>query len=180
MKPAIPVLLSMLLPISGGCTTPRETYQAATVRWADGQACFSVADTPESRKTPPIIAAVTLSKQTPQGWLQLWSWVTPLSPPVTLNPSDCIPYGHPHAQGVKHPGKSTPLMPGERYGVQINAQVPNPQPGGDRMVTRRYSRHFCLQASDTGTPTIILVPRVKGELDWNACTAQSSSTPANE
>lgn len=174
------VFVALLLPLTGGCTTPSNTYQPATVRWVDGHACFSVADTPESRRTPPTVAAISVSRRGADGWVQLWNWVTPISPAVTLDPAHCIPYGHASDQPERQSSAPLPLTPGEHYGVQINAQIPNPQHGRDAFVSRRYSRHFCLLPSEAGTPAIILVPRIKGEVDWSVCTTATPSLSAGE
>lgn len=163
------LLLIALFPLAGGCRQPANTYQPATIRWVDGQACFSVADTDESWKTPPTIGAISVSQYMNDGWVELWGWTTPLSPPTTLGPNQCIPYGFLPAEETGGTVAPSPLVPGARYGVQINAQIPNLRPGGDHMVSRRYSRKFCLQPSASGAPTLIEVPQVRGETVWSVC-----------
>lgn len=175
VTPVLLLTLASLAPPPGFCSTPAKTYQSATVRWVDGSACFSVADTAESRKTPPTVAAISVSRRSADGWVQLWNWVTPNSPAVTLDPTHCIPYGHASDHHERQSSAPLSLIPGEHYGVQINAQIPNPQHGRDAFVSRRYSRHFCLLPPEAGTPTIILVPRIKGEVDWSVCTTASPS-----
>lgn len=171
------LLLAALFPLAGGCRQPANTYQQATIRWADGQACFSVADTVESRGTPPTVAAISVSEYSDGEWVRLWGWPAPLSPPTTLEPHQCISYGHGFVEGVDKGSVVPPLVVGGRYGVQINAQAPNPRAGGDRMVSRRYSQHFCLQPSVSGVPTVIEVPRVRGEVAWSVCEQPATSTP---
>ncbi|MGH8075166.1 MAG: hypothetical protein ACREO4_14045 [Lysobacter sp.] len=163
------LLFAALFPLVGGCRQPANTYQQATIRWTDEQACFSVADTDESRRTPPTVAAISVSQFNDGQWVRLWVSAAPLSPPTTLAPRQCISYGHGFAGAAGKGSVAPPLVAGGRYGVEINAQVPNPRAGGDRMVSRRYSGHFCLQSSGNGGSTLIEVPRVRGDLAWEVC-----------
>lgn len=123
--------------------------------------------------------AISVSEYINDSWIELWGWTTPLSPPTTLAPSQYIPYGHLPAEEAG--GTAVPaLVPGARYGVEINAQIPNPRAGGDRMVSRRYSRHFCLQPTAGGASPLVEVPRVRGELRWEVCGQPVAGEPGSE
>lgn len=174
------VLLVALFPLVGGCRQPANTYQQATIRWADGQACFSVADTDESRRTPPTVAAISVSEYGNGEWIRLWEAAAPLSPPTILAPHQCIPYGYRFLDEASGESVAQPLVVGGRYGVEINAQIPNPRAGGDRMVSRRYSRHFCLQPTAGGASSLVEVPRVRGELRWEVCGQPVAGEPGGE
>lgn len=176
MKKSLLSLLLISIPITGGCTQPRGTYQHATVQWVGGTACFSVADTSESRRTPPTITAVTVSRFTGQDWVRQWQWVTPLTPPAILSPSDCIPYGYQPPSGAGLPDSFPVLRPGERYGVEIGGHVPNPSTRGDPTVSRSYDRQFCLEEPGAETMEVVLVPRIRGALDWSICPAVEAGT----
>ena len=172
-------LLIALFPLVGGCRQPANTYQQAAIRWVDGAACFSVADTEESWKTPPTIGAISVSQYINDAWIELWGWTTPLSPPTTLGPNQCIPYGHSPSAETGRAAVPT-LVPGARYGVEINAQIPNPRAGGDRMVSRRYSRQFCLWPTEGRVSPLVEVPRVRGELRWEVCGQPVAGEPGSE
>ena len=168
MRTSFLFLCLAVLPATGGCSQPAGMYQAAQVRVVDSQLCFAVADSDEARRTPPVLTAISVDRFTGSDWEHVWQWITPLEPPVTLTPDQCIPFGSALVAGGSNDLVAT-LQPGERYGVAINSQIVNPEPGGDPTVGRIYSRHFCLQSSGGGGLTPTEVPRVRGELKWEVC-----------
>lgn len=170
------LLCLAILPATGGCTQPVGMYQKAQVRIVGSQLCFAVADTDEARRTPPVLTAISVSRFTGSDWENVWRWITPLEPPVTVSPDQCIPFGSAPVAGGSSDGVAT-LQPGERYGVSMNSQIVNPEPGGDPTVGRIYSQYFCLQPSVGGVPTLIEVPRVRGETVWNVCEQPVTSAP---
>ena len=163
------VLLPLLMmPLTAGCTQPAGMYQEARVLIVDGQACFGVANNKESRNTPPVLTAVSVDRFTGTDWENVWSWITPETPAVTLRPEQCIGFGRPliPAGASKLAG---PLRTGERYNITINSQIPNPRHRGDRMIGRAYTRDFCLQASSDGSLRAIAVPTTAGKTQWRVC-----------
>jgi hypothetical protein len=143
-------------------------YQVAQVRMEQSHVCFSVNDGDEARQSPPTVAAISVERITESGWEAVWSLITPLSPPTTLHPADCIPFGADLAGGkVQWSGHR--LQPGERYNVGINAQIANPAARGDPTLGRMYSRDFCLRARSGQQLEVILVPRAGGETQWRVC-----------
>lgn len=171
------MLLLALLPLAAGCNQPRGTYQHATVTWVGDTACFSVADTEESRRTAPVLAAISVSRQTGGGWVDLWHWATPVATPTVLPPDRCLRYGEAPQAATSPSFAAPPLRPGERYVVEINGEVPNPLPGGDATLSRSYSRHFCILPTGQGAHRVALVQQIRGELDWSVCQA-SDDGPA--
>ena len=165
------LLCLAVVPATGGCTQPAGMYQQAQVRIVDSQLCFTVADTDEARRTPPMLTAISVNRFTGADWEYVWRWITPLEPAVTLTADECIPFGTALVAGGSNELVAT-LQPGERYGVSINSQIVNPVSGGDPTVGRIYSRHFCLQSSAGAGLTVIEVPRVRGELQWEVCGPQ--------
>lgn len=168
----------MLAPQVGGCTQPAGMYQDATIRIVDSRPCFSVVDSKEARKTPPTIAAISVSKFVDSKWKRIWSWITPLEPETTLRPDDCIPYGY---RPANDPPQQAPerLRPGERYDLSINAGIPNLSPRGDRTLGRMYGQYFCLRENAGGSQEVLLVPRSKGVTQWQLCDAPRIEGPAN-
>ena len=162
------LLCICVLPATGGCTQPVGMYQQAQVRIVDSQLCFAVADTGEARRTPPVLTAISVDRFTGSDWENVWHWITPLEPQVTLSPDQCIPFGSALIAGGTSDFVAT-LQPGERYSVAINSQIVNPEPLGDPTVGRMYSRRFCLKPSASGAPTLIEVPQVRGETVWSVC-----------
>ncbi len=163
------VLLPLLLaPCVGGCTQPPDMYQPATILIKESQLCFSVADSDETRRTPPILAAISVSEQVGSEWKKQWSWITPLAPETILRPDDCIPYGfRPIDAPQDHPLQ--PLRQGGRYHVSINSEIPNPARRGDRMVGRKYSLDFCVVRNAAGEAEAVIVPSSRGVTQWQIC-----------
>lgn len=163
------VFLPLLLaPGVGGCTQPAGMYQDATIRIVDSRLCFSVADSKEARKTPPTIAAISVSKFVDSKWERIWGWITPLEPETTLHPDDCIPYGYRPVNDSQQQIYEQ-LRPGERYGLSINAGIPNPSRRGDRTLGRMYGQYFCLRENSDGSQEVLLVPAFKGVTQWQLC-----------
>ena len=168
MRISLLVVGLAILPATGGCTQPAGMYQTAQVRLVDSRPCFAVADNDEARRTPPVLTAISVDRFTGADWTNVWRWITPVEPSVTLVPDQCIPFGSALVAGGSSNVVAT-LQPGERYGVSINSQIVNPESDGDPMVGRIYSQSFCLQSSSNGGLTVIEVPRVRGELKWGVC-----------
>ena len=78
------LLCLAVVPATGGCTQPAGMYQQAQVRIVDSQLCFTVADTDEARRTPPMLTAISVNRFTGADWEYVWRWITPLEPAVTL------------------------------------------------------------------------------------------------
>lgn len=173
MKILLLGLFALLIPLTAGCRQPSGMYQPAVVKIIDSQPCFGVADSDETRHTPPTIAAISVDRGTDGGVENVWSWITPLTPAVTLHPSDCIPYGYGASAGEAHQSGHNPSV-GERYSVSINAQIPNPSPHGDRMLGRMYGLEFCLVKSADGELRAISVPRSRGAPMWQVCEVSES------
>lgn len=169
------VLLPMLLaPCVGGSTQPPGMYQPATIRITDSQLCFSVADSDETRRTPPILAAISVSEHLGSEWKKQWSWTTPLAPETILRPEDCIPYGYrPIDDPQDYPLQ--PFRPGGRYHVSINSEIPNPARRGDRMVGRMYNVDFCVVRAAAGEVEAVIVPSSRGVTQWQVCDQQNRS-----
>ena len=158
----------LLAPCAGGCTQPPDLYQAATILIKESQLCFLVADRDETRRTPPSLAAISVSEQVGSEWKKRWSWITPLAPETILRPADCIPYGfRPIDDPQDHP--SQPLRQGGRYHVSINAEIPNPARRGDLMVGRMYSLDFCVVPNAAGEVEAVIVPSSRGVAQWQIC-----------
>ena len=162
------LLIVALIPSVGGCTHPPGTYQKATIRVSSSLPCFSVADSGESRRTPPTISAISVSKFLGSKWERIWSWITPLEPETTLHPDDCISYGYRPVNDSQQQ-ISEQLRPGERYGLSINAGIPNPSRRGDRTLGRMYGQYFCLRENSDGSQEVLLVPAFKGVTQWQLC-----------
>ena len=158
----------IVLPATGGCTQPAGMYQKAQVRVVDSRPCFAVADSEESRRTPPVVGAVSVDRFTGSDWEYVWAWITPLDPVVRLGPDQCVPFGTPLIAGGSNHVQAL-LQPGERYHVGINSQISNPSPVGDAMVGRMYGRDFCLGVDVGGEVAVVYVPTVAGERQWDVC-----------
>lgn len=167
MKARLLAFAALALPHAGGCSQPPNMYQPAEVRLVAGTPCFSVPGTTETQRTAPIVAAVAVGEYTAAGPSHIWEWVTPLEPEVTLPPDTCIPFGHPGS--AMGPNGIPPLLPGHRYHVSINSQIPSPSQQGDGMVGRMYSADFCLREDASGQPSLVMVPRSRGEAQWEVC-----------
>lgn len=158
----------VMLPLTGGCTQPSGMYQAAQVRIVDSRPCFTVVDSDESRRTRPVVGAVSVDRFNGSGWENVWGWITPLEPVVRLGPDQCIPFGTPLVVGGSNHVRE-PLQPGERYHVAINSEIPNPLGLGDAMVGRMYGRDFCLVVDAGGQVAVVYVPKVAGRRQWEVC-----------
>lgn len=158
----------VLLPATGGCTQPAGMYQNAQVRIVDSQVCFTVADSGESRRTPPVVGAVWVDRFTGSDWERVWAWVTPLEPIFLLGPDQCVPFGTALVAGGSNQVHAS-LQAGERYHVAINSEIPNPSPVGDAMVGRMYGRDFCLVADAGGEMAVVYVATVAGHRQWGVC-----------
>ena len=100
-----------------------------------------------------------------EGWLPVLQW-TSRAPGTRFPPGECIHRGKVGMRRGDAPPDET-LRPGVRYGVNITGDIANPG-RGDATVLRRYSAEFCLR-EDGPTWQIMLVPRIRGELDWSVC-----------
>ncbi len=162
------ILLSAMLvalPGIGGCMQPRGTYQSAAVSVDQAGICFSIPDSEEARRDPPEISTLTVSRLADEGWLPVLQW-TSRAPGTRFPPGECIHRGKVGMRRGDAPPDET-LRPGVRYGVNITGDIANPG-RGDATVLRRYSAEFCLR-EDGPTWQIMLVPRIRGELDWSVC-----------
>lgn len=156
----------LVLPGIGGCTQPRGTYQAAAVSLDRSGVCFSIPDSEEARRNAPEVFAMTVSRLTNEGWVPVLQWDRPASG-KHLRPGECLSHGK---VGLRRhdalPAET--LRPGVRYGVNITGDIANPAGRGDPTVLRRYSAEFCLVENGPAM-RIVLVPRIRGELDWSVC-----------
>ena len=168
------LVLAASLPFAAGCRQPAKMYQDAQVRIVDSQVCFSVSASEEAQRTPPTIAAISVSKYTENGGDTMWQWITPNKPSITLRPEDCIPYGYRGGE-VVNVGATSALRTGGRYHVAINSDIPNPATRGDRWLNRMYSRDFCLVSAPDGGMDVVLVPRSAGALQWSVCESTTAS-----
>lgn len=168
------LVLAAILPFAAGCRQPAGMYQDAQVRIVGSQVCFSVNASEEARRTPPTIAAISVSRYTENGGDTMWQWITPYKPPITLRPEDCIPYGY-RGREVADVGATSALRPGARYHVAINSDIPNPATRGDRWLNRMYSRDFCLVTAPDGGIDVVLVPRSAGAPQWSLCGSPAAS-----
>ena len=157
-----------ILPATGGCTQPAGMYQTAQVRLVDSRPCFAVADNDEARRTPPVLTAISVDRFTGADWTNVWRWITPVEPSVTLVPDQCIPFGTALVAGGSNQVHAS-LQAGERYHVAINSEIPNPSPVGDAMVGRMYGRDFCLVADAGGEMAVVYVAKVAGHRQWGVC-----------
>jgi hypothetical protein len=169
------IWLALLVPLPSGCSPPG-MYQRAAVRIENGQACFSVNGTKETRKTTPSITGTHVQVREPGDWRTIWEWHTPYQTGVSipLPPDRCIPFGY---RGP--PGSSDvhePLRPGASYSISIMGDVPNPNPGGDPTIQRVFLQEFCVREGPQGRE-IVLVPRGSdGGSQWQVC--DTLDTPA--
>jgi len=161
-------LLALAVPLTAACTQPTDMYQTAVIKSIDSNLCFSVADTQETRKEAPTITAIAVDRFEGGQWTRVWQWLTPLTPATRLGPGNCIAYGHQTAVDSVR-ASPPPLRVGERYGVEINSQIPNPSAKGDRMLGRMYGQEFCLRSLADGKVEVVLVPRTQGKLQWQQC-----------
>lgn len=169
------ILFALLAPLPSACSSPPGMYQRATIRIENGQACFSANDTRETRRTTPSVTGIYVETREAGTLRDVWRWHTPYqtSVSVALRPDECIAYGF---RGP--PGSSEihePLRPGILYSVTIRGEVPNPDPGGDPTLPRRFMEEFCLRDGPQGRE-IVLVPKVAGVHHEEVCDTQD--TPA--
>lgn len=164
--------LALLAPLPSACSPPH-MYQRASTRIENGQACFSVNDTKETRRTTPSITGAYVEAREAGVRREAWRWDMPYPTSIPLRPDQCIAYGF---QGP--PGSLDvyePLRTGVSYSVTIRGEVPNPYPGGDPTIARRFSQQFCVREGPQGRE-IVLMPTVKGREQWQVC--DSHDAPA--
>lgn len=168
MTPRYLLWLALLAPLASACSPPG-MYQRAVIRIETGQACFSVNDRRETRRTTPSITAAYVTAHRAGTWRDIWDWYMPYPTSIPLRPDQCIAYGFKGPPGVADVHES--LLPGTSYLVVIRGEVPNPYPGGDPTIPREYRQEFCVRGNE-----IVLVPIVGGRAQWDVCDSQD--TPA--
>jgi hypothetical protein len=170
------LFLVVAFPLVASCTQPRGTYQPASIRMEDGSVCFSINDTPEARRNPPEVAAVSVHKHAAAGLEPAWELdLTTVTPHVRIAPAGCLRYGADVPAGVHLTGPE-PLQPGERYSVSINAFVRAPEHSSDPWLNRRYTAEFCLRHDRDARLEVVAVARRQGEPAWEICRQQPKAT----
>jgi hypothetical protein len=165
--------LALVIPLTSACSPPH-MYQRATIRIEDGQACFSINDTKETRRTTPSIDRANVQIREGGSWRDVWRWHVPYPSSIPLRPDQCIPYGFRGPPGTSE--ISEPLRPNTPYSADIGGEVPNPYPGGDSTIQRLFLVEFCVRNGPHGRE-IVLVPQGKdGGRQWEVCETQD--TPA--
>lgn len=169
MKRSAVALLLAASSFQAGCSQPRDLYQPAVVSMVDSRPCFSVGDSPETRRARPRIAALTVLSERDAGSEMAWAIdLTEREPAVELAPENCLAYGEalPGARVIEAPRQ---LRAGERYSVSINAHIQDPRSSGTDWNNRVYRLSFCLALSGGGVLEVREVPWRRGQWAWHVC-----------
>lgn len=110
----------------------------AQVRQAGNLPCFSVADDPETRVSPPDLFALVVESREPVK--RIWSFVYKPGRSSKLGPNQCLVYGVVPA-GAAAAHSAPPLETGVVYRVFLNARPTKRSP------IQGYATLFCLVQS---------------------------------
>lgn len=151
---------------SASCGQSSGQYQDAQVQQSGEVPCFSVADTRETRRSPPILAVVSVYQRVAGRQQMVWSFdATKSDDDVRLSPDNCIPYGR-SSQGASS-AQVADLQAGVEYTVTINSHMPD----DNRRSNRRYKGYFCLTKEASRKTVIHQVKwdKRKGVFGWAVC-----------
>lgn len=155
------VWLLFLSSLIAGCGTAGERYQDATIRYLDGELCFSIGDSREARKLRPALSGVRLYERVSGMAVNIWeSNYQGRDEDVRLSPNDCLPYSG------GSPDPAPPLSQGKAYSVTIRADVRL----DTRFTARWYSGYFCMVETENGLlPYQVEAGGQVGTPAWEAC-----------
>jgi len=158
--PKFAVLIASCLPMLACAYTPAGVMQQIVVQDRNGVACFGIEDSREARRNPPTIGGVSVAQP---GMAQhpLWdlSYVKLGEPDRPMAPGQCMLYG----EGGTQP--APPLVPGERYMVEMWGDAPAKEGFGE---PRAYTGYFCI-VRQGGVLQAKQIHRDNGSPRWQDC-----------
>lgn len=170
---ALGLFLSCMLT---SCFAAPGRYQEGVVRQKGEMPCFAVADTEETRTTPPRLAVVDVGERLTVGAKPIWelSWGEDGGPLPTLSPEGCITYGTAELGGNTHIAPAA-LVPGKRYEMNIWSHI------GDKAKkeskARNYHGNFCLTAKPAQNPVVhqVFWDERLNKWRWDVCGLENSA-----
>ena len=147
------VCLLVAVPLISGCCQPG-VHQSGKVTQHGDFPCFGVADTDETRRTPPRLAGLTVEEMhIGQRGTLMWNLSFLGGRPVYLSPGQCIPYGDASRGSGSWLQKARALRPGAVYSYGLNSDIDSYYADGSS-ANRAYSGHFCLTHDSAGKITV--------------------------
>ena len=177
MKIALSLVLGVF-PFLSSCSEPH-VYQWGRMTQIGELPCFSVADSEETRRTPPKLAALVIEGlKKGQRAQVVWNLTFVGEQEVQLPPTECIPYGD-SSRGVKAwPDTAPPLQAGVVYTYSFNSDIPAAYADGS-LANRVYAGDFCLTRDSEGHATFheIRWDEKAKKRHWEVCELAPEQVP---